>query len=83
MDADLHAFFQRSVETMPSEWTMEQTASELAQYAVEAIADLPELDYRAGVESQKEFDSAVEGAYTFYKGEALTFLDIMTKRTTP
>lgn len=82
MNEELKAFVEEHKGILSDSWTLDQKASELAMWALETFADLPELDMSDGRDmgheggvSQKEFDRAVEEAYTFYKGEIARILE--------
>lgn len=71
MNEELKAFVDKNVVMLSPKWSTEEKAMELAMWAIgDGLADLPELDIGQGkgVE-QKEYDRAVEEAYSFFKGE--------------
>lgn len=81
MNEELKAFYQHCSTRLWKDWSLAEKSSELAQNAIEVgFGNLPELsiDGSEGV-NQKEYDYAVEEAFTFLKGEALAYLNATSK----
>ena len=76
MDKELREFFIASSRHLPENWDLETKASELGRYVIEnGPSGLPELSIDGGPGVPQEiFDREVEGAYSFFRWEALRFL---------
>lgn len=58
-----------------TDWTLDQKAAEMAQWALEeGYGELPELDIYGGWAAQREYDQLVEEAYSWLLGECKEYL---------